>query len=767
MALLNEIAPYLKTIPKMTEDDIKRIPTKEKLLRILKKNKLIDKIPLSIQLKYDFIILQNIPKQAMKYKVYNKGYLTVKELIQCTPRVNWNYSNNTSMEKQVANLVIKPDNTTNVEELNIKEVAIYNLYRAGVAYDNLIEDFKNGKLEDDVLFQLLEQSLKKFYEKNNKLESMVDAIKYCYENNDKNIALYNMACLSVLVDELNMKVIQGKNSFFDYGINNCKIVIDGGTLGNSEDHYHELGHAIHFKLKGRKIPEDIKRIVKELVSKNIDEVDEFLKNIDKYYRYNMSRYHQKIQEWRKKYQESCRNKLTNIDRNSYPTFLKEVRKLCKSEEIYQDLLVDLDFFLPEEEYSILDEKEYQNRLQDVLDCLFDYNNTEELDRNVNMKLSATTTIIGDLLSGIYLNRYNSEGFGLNYPRFHSYDYYYDYVFEMREEDAIFDELFANYNVLRITNQKLPLELVQLLGEELFQNLISVYEGIPKEKVELEKYITSSPIITKEIKEYKGIPQEVNQNYFEREEESMDFLRLDKIHMIDAQCSEEIKKYGRKEGNRKFFNMLLNYYERNVENFDTRTLEIFASYSDGEIINVMNRTIEKKDRNEEPIFTEEEKRKLEKRRDEVLYDRAKILKEEGLLENQPFPVSYLAEEEKTTYNDKLFEVDEGYLDYNNPNTSKMEYYKKYLDRFNIAYFANITLEDDSIVSEISDTIYNMFDNDQYDITNIKNVFITKEEKRKQETEEERKEGTLVFKYDEPLSEIKQRLQEQCKKEAKSK
>ena len=34
MALLNEIAPYLKTIPKMTEDDIKRIPTKEKLLKI-------------------------------------------------------------------------------------------------------------------------------------------------------------------------------------------------------------------------------------------------------------------------------------------------------------------------------------------------------------------------------------------------------------------------------------------------------------------------------------------------------------------------------------------------------------------------------------------------------------------------------------------------------------------------------------------------------------------------------------------------------------
>ena len=160
MALLNEIAPYLKTIPKMTEDDIKRIPTKEKLLKILKKNKLIDKIPLSIQLKYDFIILQNIPKQAMKYKVYNKGYLTVKELIQCTPHVNWSYSNNTSMEEQVANLAIKPDNTTNVEELNIKEVAIYNLYRAGVAYDNLIEDFKNGKLEDDVLFQLLEQSLK-------------------------------------------------------------------------------------------------------------------------------------------------------------------------------------------------------------------------------------------------------------------------------------------------------------------------------------------------------------------------------------------------------------------------------------------------------------------------------------------------------------------------------------------------------------------------------------------------------------------------------
>ena len=73
----------------------------------------------------------------------------------------------------------------------------------------------------------------------------------------------------------------------------------------------------------------------------------------------------------------------------------------------------------------------------------------------------------------------------------------------------------------------------------------------------------------------------------------------------------------------------------------------------------------------------------------------------------------------------------------------------------------------MVTEISNHMYDLFDDDQYDITKIKKVFITKDEKREHETEEERKEGTLVFQYDESPIEITRRLEEQCKKESRTK
>ena len=767
MGLLIDVIPFLKTVPTITEEEISNIKTRKQLAQIIKENNLIDIIPLSIQLKHSFIFLKNVSKRAMKHAAYNEGYSTLKVLIRNTHNANWSYSNNSNMEDNITKLKIDSNGFTNIKEFNIKEVAIYNIYRADIAYDNLIEDFKAGKLQDATLFKLLEQSLKSYYKKNDELEAMVETIKYCYENFDKATALYNMACLSVLVVEFDMNVKKGMNSFFCDKGTDCEIIIANDYQEREGAHCHELGHAIHFKLKNRKIPTNIKRIIEDLSAKNIDIAAEFIKNIDKYYGYNTDSIIKKIDEWRKKYQEFCYNKLVNLNRNNYSVFLEEIKKLCKNEKIYQDLLIDLDFFLPEEKYLSIDEKEYKNKLYSVLDCLFEYNNSQELDKKIIMRINVIAGIIADLLSGIYLDNYTSNGFGLNYSFYHKSDYYYDIDLEIRYENTIFDELFANYNELRMTNQKIPLELVQLLGEELFLNLISIYENIPVEKIDIKKYIATSPIITKEILEYQNQNLSPNRQYFKKSEDTRYWLRLDKIHSLSAEQSELTKQYGAKEGSKIFFYMLLNYYERNVENFDTKVLENLANHSDGEIIDTINKTIEEKDRNGNPIFTDEEKEMLEKRRDEVLYDRVKFLKEEGLLEEQPFLFSYLFPREKATYNNKLFEVDEGYLDYNNPNVKEMEYYKKYIDRLNIEYFANITLEDDNIVDQISNCIYDMFDNNQYDITNIKKVFITKDQTRKHETEEERKEGTLVFRYDESPEEINRRLQEQCKKKVKSK
>ena len=53
---------------------------------------------------------------------------------------------------------------------------------------------------------------------------------------------------------------------------------------------------------------------------------------------------------------------------------------------------------------------------------------------------------------------------------------------------------------------------------MFQNLISVYEGIPQEKVELEKYVATSPIITKEITEYQHQDSKPNRYYIKYSED---------------------------------------------------------------------------------------------------------------------------------------------------------------------------------------------------------------------------------------------------------
>ena len=767
MGLLRDILPFLKTVPTITNEEILNIKTRKQLAQIIKENNLIDIIPLSIQLKYNFIFLKNVPQNATSV-AYNEEYSTLKILIRNTPNANWSYSNNSNMEDNITKLEIDSNSFTNIKEFNIKEVAIYNIYRANAAYDNLIEDFKTGKLQDDTLFKLLEQSLKPYYKKQDKLEAMVETIKYCYENFDKATALYNMACLSVLVVEFDMSVKRGSYSLFrDRGID-CEIIIDNDFQERKVFYCHELGHAIHFKLKNRKIPTDIKKIIEDISAKNIDIVAEYLNKIEKYYEYNAYKYYQKINEWRKKHQEFGYTKLVNLNRNDYSVFLEEIKKLCKSEKIYQDLLADLNFFLPEEKYYSLDEKEYKNRLYSVLDCLFEYNNSQELDKKTIMRIYAIESTISDLLSGIYLDNYTSSGFGLNYPAYHNSDYYYDSVLEEKYENMIFIELFAHYNELRMTNQKIPLELVQLLGEEIFLNLISIYENIPIEKIDIKKYIDTSTIITEEILEYPDQILSPNKQYFQKSEETRDWLRLDKIHMLSAEKSTLIRQYGTKEGSKIFYCMLLDYYERRVENFDTKVLEKLAQHSDGVILYTINKTLEEKDENGNPIFNDFEKEMLKKIRDKVLYDRVKFLKEEGLLEEELlFPLADLFPEEKTTYNNKFFEVDEGYLDYNNPNVKEMEYYKKYIDRFNIEYYANITLEDDNIVTQISNCICDMFDNSQYDITNIKKIFITKEQTRIHETEEEREEGILVFRYDESPNEITRRLQEQCKKKTKSK
>ena len=714
MGLLMEVTPFLKTIPTISKEEISNIKTKNQLVQVIKKNNLTNVIPLGIQLKYNFIILK---KELKKYIKCNKDYLTLEELIRNIHNVNWSYSNDNILESSISKL--NSNYLINIEEFNIKEIAIYNIYSANVSYDNLIEDFKTGKLQDDILFNLLGQSLKSFYDKNNALELMVEVIRYCYENGDKVVALYNMACLSVLVVEFNMSVKKGDKSFFcDKGID-CEIVIsDGSSLGT---YCHELGHAIYFKLKNEKKPTDVKKIFEELLKKNIDSVAKFIKNLEKYY---------------------------------YYIILKEIRSLFKDDKIYHKLL-DLKKFLSEEEYLSLDKDEYQNRLRSIFDCLFYHNNSHNFDINNIIKLDSVVSMIEDLLSGLYLDNYTSNGFGLNYFYYHPCDYYYDIDLEIVRIDVIFNELFANYNKLRMVNQKIPLELVQLLGDKLFLNLISIYENIPIREINIMNYVTKNSIITEEVLEYPV--RKLNIQYFEHVENQRNLLRLDNFGMISVEHSRLIRQYGDKEGNKIFFEVLLNYYKRNVLNFDTKFLENLASYSDGEIIYYINEIIDSVDISGNPIFNKNEKDILEKRRDEVLYDRARELKEEGLLGDLLYPYALPGE----VYNNKLFEVDEGYLDYNSSNISEIEYYRKYIDRFNIEYFINITLEDNSIVTQMSSSICEMLD-DEYDITRIKKIFITKDQKKAKNTEED---GILVFRYDESIEAISQRLYEQCKKLSK--
>lgn len=76
-------------------------------------------------------------------------------------------------------------------------------------------------------------------------------------------------------------------------------------------------------------------------------------------------------------------------------------------------------------------------------------------------------LISDLLSGIFAETHNADGSGLQYIYFYDFDYYYNMSDRVYEYDVIFNELFANYNVVRINNKKIPYEIVELLGKDLF------------------------------------------------------------------------------------------------------------------------------------------------------------------------------------------------------------------------------------------------------------------------------------------------------------
>lgn len=110
---------------------------------------------------------------------------------------------------------------------------------------------------------------------------MVSVIRDKYNNFNKEIALLNIRDLNLLV------VLHGTKVMFDYSDYGKSCFLESKNIVNIESdsddsvYIHELGHAIHYKLKNGCLPNSLEDLIDKFNKIDIDRIDKFLLNIGK------------------------------------------------------------------------------------------------------------------------------------------------------------------------------------------------------------------------------------------------------------------------------------------------------------------------------------------------------------------------------------------------------------------------------------------------------------------------------------------------------
>lgn len=171
--------------------------------------------------------------------------------------------------------------------------------------------------------------------------------------------------------------------------------------------------------------------------------------------------------------------------------------------------------VPEEIFKLEEKLSSQSQLDKyyvLYNNLFNlklYNVLNHVSEN-NLDNFPILTLAFDLISGLSNDSPNSNGFCINYSIFHPFDYYCPFS-EPLDSMALYKELYANYNCLRIFNSKIPKEYVEVFGDEIFKIVISDYEHLSHKDINLKEYISDKSLF--DDKNFK-----INYSYYELESE---------------------------------------------------------------------------------------------------------------------------------------------------------------------------------------------------------------------------------------------------------
>lgn len=417
-------------------------------------SELIKHIPPTIQSTIDMIILP--PNNSL-----NKVYLTITEFesqVKLSDNLSINFwkvnkklahgnLNNYPYNLVFNNYTVNNDTSITIGPLNFVELAKENINSSQIPVD---------KLSDRQLFYALCSTIPY---KNETVDKIIQAITNAYENGNKDVAFYNIAAMSIMCNQFNLRIYGCKRNSFYMPIAKTLLIAE-------DDEYsvclHELGHAIHYILLGKVTPPNFLRLY-HLCQVNMKENEEAFQILIS----ALNNYYISIEEQQKNITNDIRK--TMVDEN-LDKVIEEQISAMDNEALKQ--IID-KYVLPifKKQYLEMLETNRPKLLSGLKLAILNYSANQVAQANHNQDEAAGFGLdaISGIAQGFDFKPKNSNSISILTG--HSKNYYAENPHNM------FIEMFANYNVCKAYGNNVAIkQLKKTIGPELFNYLENLYDG---------------------------------------------------------------------------------------------------------------------------------------------------------------------------------------------------------------------------------------------------------------------------------------------------
>lgn len=412
-------------------------------------SELIKHIPIDLQIQLDMIILP-------ANNTLNKGYLSIDEFEKSVKSGNMLSEHFWNINKKLATGNLKKKPFSNV----FSNYSIDNNGQISIAPLDFIElaklNIQNSKipieqLSENQLFYSLCSSIPCI---NQATKSMIEAIIFIYECGSKEIALYNIAALSLMINQFQIKILNGKNQSF-FAIKSKNILLNEND--NYNTYLHILGHAIHCILFGDITPSNFIKlysICKIKSAQSEEELQVLIEALNNVQRLN----NQSITQETNNTEES-------VSDNNIENVIDEQLKYMDKDALNKLILKYVPSTFQEQYFELL-----KNNPPKLLNLL------RQAILNHSTNYMASSDNINEMTTSLNNDSNIIQGFTykLNSGDVISLIAGHNESCHSSNPCNIFTEMFANYNVCKAYNDNTIIQLKNIIGEELFNYLESIY-----------------------------------------------------------------------------------------------------------------------------------------------------------------------------------------------------------------------------------------------------------------------------------------------------